>query len=184
MTRDDLLDALRRPPPALRPVLVGAVVGGICLLVGMDLVSALSIGAVGAVVVLGWWMTTGRKRHPWPEARLEQTDGTRREISALTSAFFGRDRRVSEAAVRRLRAIAERRLARHGAPIPGGFAAVARGEVAPDDVAAARALLDERSWRTLAGRGGWMPSLADLTHSIARLEQLGPDRSIDERQRT
>lgn len=171
-------------PPALRPFVVGAVVVGVLLLVGMRLLDALAVGAVAVVAAAAWWASAAGSREPWPEARLEQTDGTRREISAITWTFFGRERRVSEAAVRRLRSVAERRLAQHGAPVPGGFVAVARGEVAAPAVARARALLDERSWRALAGRGGTMPSLADLTHCIARLEELGPARPVDERQRT
>src|SRR5665648_881084 len=74
-----------------------------------------------AVLVAVGLVSGSRDPDPWPQARREETAGTRREVAALTWSFIGRDGRVSEAAVRRLRSDATRRLAQRGLVVPGGI---------------------------------------------------------------
>jgi hypothetical protein len=110
----------------------------------------------------------------WPPARRLEASGTRREISALTWTFVGRDGRVSEAAVRRLREVAAHRLARHGVIVPEDLGV--RRQPPPEraaDLERARAMLGERVWRTLHATGG-LPSLNDIAYTVDVLERLSP----------
>lgn len=183
LTRDLELDL------DLRPLITAVVVGVGSAVLGMRVVDALLIGLVTLVLaVVGFNLDRGLVNE-WPPADLEEYDGTRREISALTWSFVGRDGRVSEAAVRRLRAVATRRLARQGVVVPGGVRPPARrpaGDPSPADAPVdeptrrARELLGERAWATLTGSGGWMPSLHDVAACVDRLERLGTTPS-DER---
>src|SRR5690606_38006179 len=113
------------------------------------------------VAVVGVSLDAGDE-HPWPEVQVEETDGTRRDVAALTWTFLGRDGRVTEAAVRRLREVTGRRLARHGVRL---VSVVDRAGAAwshdPEQDARARALLGDRAWATLSATGGVMPSMND-----------------------
>ena len=160
----------------VRPPAVAVAVGLVALLVGLRAVDAL----LAALVVLGAGLVAVTARAgdhvPWPVHDPAPTDGARPEISALTWSFTGRDGRVTEAAVRRLRGVALHRLARaglHGVVLTGADPvdplALARREEARD-------LLGERAWAALTSVGGWLPSLADVEHCVDVLERLVPPR--------
>ena len=157
--------------PLLGAVLVG-IVAGVLGLYGGD---ALLVGLVAGVVVAVVLLVGAAEPSGWPAARREETSGTRREVSALTWSFIGLDGRVTEAAVRRLRVDASRRLALRGVVVPGGLGATTQRD-APDDVkAAASDALGDRAWRILTAPGGYMPSLADVAHCIEVVEGLAPE---------
>lgn len=187
--------------PDWRAVGTGLAAGLLANAVGIGELSSVLVGlavAVAGVVVLALDAGEG---YQWPPDDLAQTDGARREISSLTWSFVGRDGRVSENAVKHLQEVASRRLARHGAVVPGGLrnlphtqaladdaAAVLRSDGSPDPAAVAHAaavraagaraeeLLGPRAWRCLAGRSGWLPSLSDVAHCIDVLEGMGRDQ--------
>ena len=114
----------------------------------------------------------------WPAERRVEASGARREISALTWTFIGLDGHVTEAAVRRLRADATRRLAQRGIVIPGGLGATTATSPAIDEEVRARArdALGERAWAILVRPGGTMPSLADVAHCVDVVERLAADQ--------
>src|SRR5665647_2063162 len=102
---------------------------------------------------------------------------SRRRWPPLPPSPRGRGSRVSEAAVRRLRSDATRRLAQRGLVVPGGVSSsTATSPDVPDEVRErARAALGDRAWRILTAPGGWMPSLADIGHCVDVVERLGTD---------
>lgn len=157
----------------LRAVLVGVVVAVTAVALGLAASDALLLGLVAYVITLvGLTLEAGRS-HVWPTVDLDETDGVRREIAALTWTFVGREGRVSEAAIRRLRPLAERRLLRHGLslPVPLGPALAALDDPRRDQ---ARVLLGERVWATLTGPGGYLPTFTEIAHCVDVLERLGP----------
>lgn len=160
-----------------RPVVTALIVGVFAGVLGLRWGDALLVGLVTAVLVAVGLVSGSRDPDPWPKARPEETAGTRREVAALTWSFIGRDGRVSEAAVRRLRSDATRRLAQRGLVVPGGItASTATSPDVPDEVRErARAELGGRAWKILTARGGWMPSLADIGHCVDVVERLGTD---------
>ncbi len=111
----------------------------------------------------------------WPRSRSHERHGRRSEVAAITWSLARRDGRVAEPAVRRLRAVAVRRLARAGLPLSAGFRgpADARGEA---ERGAARAVLGERAWATLTVPGGRLPTPADVAACVRVLEDVLPTR--------
>lgn len=160
-----------------RPVVTAVIVGVSAGVLGLRWGDALLVGLVTAVLVAVGLVSGARDPDPWPQARPEETAGTRREVAALTWSFIGRDGRVSEAAVRRLRSDATRRLAQRGLVVPGGItSSTATSPDVPDEVRErARAALGDRAWQILTAPGGWMPSLADIGHCVDVVERLGTD---------
>lgn len=163
--------------PSWRPVVTALIVGVSAGVLGLRWGDALLVGLVTAVLVAVGLVSGSRDPDAWPQARPEETSGTRREVAALTWSFIGRDGRVSEAAVRRLRSDATRRLAQRGLVVPGGISSsTATSPDVPDEVRErARAALGDRAWRILTAPGGWMPSLADIGHCVDVVERLGTD---------
>ena len=161
-----------------RPVVTALIVGVSAGVLGLRWGDALLVGLVTAVLVAVGLVSGSRD----PDALAEgppggDRSGTRREVAALTWSFIGRDGRVSEAAVRRLRSDATRRLAQRGLVVPGGItSSTATSPDVPDEVRErARAALGDRAWKILTARGGWMPSLADIGHCVDVVERLGTD---------
>lgn len=164
----------------LRPLIIAA-----CALLGSGIIGlrwfdALLLGLIVFVLASVATSLEGGAEDPWAAAPPEEADGARSEVAALTWSFFGRDGRVTEVAVRRLRADATRRLARHRVVIPGGLNARTEGsDIDPEVVARARSLLGERAWATLTAPGGLMPSILDVAHCVDVIEGLGsPDTQV------
>jgi len=165
----------RRRRDALWSAGFGLAVG----LIGLAWADAVLAGLIGFVLLtaLSEAVAAVRGADParrWPRHRPAPRDGARREVGALSWAFAGRPGLVSEEAVRRLRADAARRLARHGVVLPGGLNAGTPRSAAPDDVVRARALLGEPAWTVLTSPGGVMPSLADAARCVEAVERLAP----------
>ena len=80
--------------------------------------------------------------------------------------MVGRDGRIGERVLRRLRDVAARRLARHGLTV--------------DDAEAER-LLGTRAIRTLTHTRSPLPSVADVKHTVDMLDRLGPRRRHPDR---
>lgn len=168
--------AERRTRPWVRPALAGAAVALLAVLVGMAVPDALAVAlVVGGLVAVAGTGGAGQE-HLWPAEDDGTAEGSRRELTALTWTFTARDGRVSEAAVRRLREDAVRRLARRGVVLPDGRLTggpAGQDETVQEQRAQARELLGERAWRTLTSPGGWLPSIADIAHCVDVVERLG-----------
>lgn len=147
--------------PDLRPVAVAAGLALAVDLLGLGTRDAIFVGMVALVVGYLALLAMHGDRVAWPGADLEATDGTRREMNRLTWSLIGRDGRVSEAAVRQLRADAARRLAGYGVTL-GDPRAVA--------------LLGPKVHATLTTHGGLMPSLREIAACVEAVEALGPAR--------
>lgn len=158
-----------------RPVVTALVLGALALLMGLSVWDAVVVTVAAAVLTVALVVLGTGQEYPWPEARLDAAAGTRREVAAITWSLIGRDGRVSEAAVRRLRADATRRLGARGVHLPGGLNASTPSSPVIDDDAreAARRLLGDRAWAILTAPGGWMPSLTDIAHCVEVIERLG-----------
>lgn len=159
-----------------RPVLVFAGLTLGSAVVGLRWGDAALVGLVAAVVTAVASMVGAGETDPWPRYRPPDQAGTRRDVMALTWSFIGREGRVSEFAVRRVRLDATRRLAARGVVVPGGLGATTRTspDVGDDVRARARALLGDRAWFILTTPGGTMPSLADIAHCVEVVERLEP----------
>lgn len=169
---------LRRAAGAVRPYVVPAVVavgvGGLSalLLAPRD---AVLVGLLAfAVAVLARVLDRGAQ-HPWPDEPMLLRRGARHDVTAISWSLAGREGRVSETAVRRLRDDARRRLALHGVHVPD-LAAVE--DLPPATRDAARALLGP-AWDVLTARGRLLPTLRQVERCVAALESLahatGPD---------
>jgi hypothetical protein len=128
---------------------------------------------VAAVVLLGVvvpLLDAGRDAE-WPAAPVRPRDGRRLDVAVLTWSLAGRDGRVSEAALRRVREIAVRRLARVGLPLSAGLTGPAdqRGEA---ERAAAAEALGPRAWAALTAPSGSLPSIADIAACVRALENV------------
>ncbi len=147
-----------------RPVLVLAAVAVVLLALGLDvrsaLVVALGAAALAAVVErVDLDPEPARERH-----RSAARDGTRGEVLELAWTMVGRDGRAGERVLRRLRAVAAGRLARHGADLAD-----------PDAAADVERLLGARALATLTRTSHPLPSASDVAHTVSALEHLGPD---------
>ncbi|MDT0164139.1 hypothetical protein Q9R32_01045 [Actinotalea sp. AC32] len=157
----------------VRPLLAGvavAVVADVLLLRTPDAVVA---GVAAALAVVLAASLGAGDEYLWPETGPDDAHGSRRDVTLLSWTLVGRDGRVTESAVRRVRANAERRLARRGARLAAGLGAVGTGANDAEAEARARALLGDRAWTALTGRGGWLPSLGDVQHCVDVVERLG-----------
>lgn len=161
-----------------RPVAGAAAIGLASGVLGLRWADAFLVGLIAGVVVAVFVVVRAADASAWPPARAIETSGTRRDVSALTWSFIGLDGHVSEAAVRRLRVDASRRLAQNGIVVPGGLRATTVRDVDPAVQEAARAALGDRAWRILTAPGGHMPSLADVAHCVEVVEGLSPGPAI------
>lgn len=161
-----------------RPYLIAIGVGLASGVLGLHWGDAFLVGLVAGVIGVGVLAAGAGRSYGWPEERRVEASGARREISALTWTFIGLDGHVTEAAVRRLRADATRRLAQRGIVIPGGLGATTATSPDVDDEVRIRArdALGERAWAILVRPGGSMPSLADVAHCVDVVERLAADQ--------
>jgi hypothetical protein len=161
-----------------RPYLIALGIGLASGVLGLRWGDALLVGLVAGVVGVGVLAAGAGRSYGWPAERQVEASGARREISALTWTFIGLDGRVTEAAVRRLRADATRRLAQRGIVIPGGLGATTATSPDIDEEVRARArdALGERAWAILVRPGGTMPSLVDVAHCVDVVERLAADQ--------
>lgn len=156
----------------LRPLIIAASCLLAAAILGLRLLDAILVGLVTFVVAAAATSARVPTEDAWPPADAMEPDGARGEVYALTWSFVGRDGRVSEVAVRRLRTDATRRLARQRVIVPGGLSS-ATARTADPAVEQARALLGERAWATLTAPGGLMPSILDVAHCVDVIESLG-----------
>ncbi len=158
----------------VRPFVIGPGVGLLALVVGLGPADALLVGLIALVIGVVAVVLGSGEAHEFPPADLSVSDGTRLEVATLTWSLIGRDGRVAEASVRRLRGVAARRLATVGVLLPAETAFRPDRDTDDEPHGRARELLGERAWRTLTTRGGWMPSLRDVAHCVDVLERLRP----------
>ena len=98
----------------------------------------------------------------WARDRLDRRHGARGEVQDLAWAMVGRDGRIGERVLRRLREVARSRLARHGLTV---------------DDPETETLLGTRAVRTLTRTRAPLPTVADVVHTLDVLDRLGPRRA-------
>lgn len=171
------------------PLVVGLGVLGGCLVLDMVTRDAVAAAVTAFGIALALRMLDKGAEHAWPDAGEQDTDGSRRDVAHLTWSLVGRDGSVSEAAVRRLREDAVRRLARVGVVLPAGLprggedradGAAGHGGSgtaatnSPEAEQRARALLGEPAWTVLTAPGGWLPDLGDVERCVDAIDRLVP----------
>lgn len=155
-----------------------AVAVALARVIAVPLPDALVIGAAVAVAGLVLPALGGGRDMDWPDPVTNPHHGRRVEVSRMTWLLAGRDGRVSEPGVRRIREVARARLARAGLPLSAGFdgPADARGQA---ERLAAQAALGPRAWSVLAAPSSRLPSVADVAVCVRALELIldeHPDR--------
>ncbi|MBO0923899.1 hypothetical protein J1G44_06760 [Cellulomonas sp. zg-ZUI199] len=165
------MTALRRLVRAVwdagwRPLAVGAAVAALAWALGMRTSSALVLG-LAAATLTAVLQRVDSLPEPRPARRVQAArDGGRGEVLDVAWSMVGRDGRVTERALRPLRAAGARRVARHGLDLTDDRQADAL-----------TGLLGRRAYGTLARRGHPTPTVGDLTHTLGVLERLGASRS-------
>jgi hypothetical protein len=143
--------------------------------IGMAGPDAVLLGLVVLTLLLvGSAVRSGDTSGSWPAPAATDTDGARPEVATLTWSLMGLDGRVSEEALRRLRADAIRRLARRGVVVPAGLGTETRAAPGNEMTRRARALLGDRAWRILTLADGRLPTLGEVDHCIDAIERLAP----------
>lgn len=146
-----------------RVILAGAAVTAFVKVLGLDLEHAVFLGVgvvVGCIAVLAL-RGTGASTAWLPDDRRER-DGSRLEVAALSWALLGRNGRVTEGALRRLRTVAEGRLNRHGLSLHR-----------VEDHDAIAALLGPTPWAVLTTRAH-MPGRREYEQCVRALEKADP----------
>lgn len=147
-----------------RPALAAAIVGVLSTVAGMAVAAVVLAAGAAALVVVAEHVDL--RAEPAPERhRTARRDGSRGEVLDLAWSMVGRDGRAGERSLRRLRAAAARRLARHGLDLADAA-----------DADGVRALVGARAHATLTRTTHPLPSLGDLQHTLTVLEGLGADR--------
>lgn len=147
----------------VRPAVAAALTTAVLLVLGIDLLPALVV-AVGAGGLAAVVERVDLRPEPVPEPPpLHRRDGVRGDVLELAWTMVGRDGRAGELALRRLRAVAAGRLARHGVDLadPGSADEVER-------------LLGARARATLTRTSYPLPTPGAVAHTVAALERLGP----------
>lgn len=151
----------------MRHVLVPAGVAsaaalGVALPGWLDPVHAVLLATVATVVVSAWRRLDGGVEEPWPDLPGVTRPGARHDVSELGWATFTRSGEVSQRVVRRVRALAVARLARHGVDAADPARAADVERLLGPDVAAGLA-------------SGRAPDARVLDRWLAAVERLGPD---------
>ncbi len=145
-----------------RPV-AGFVVGAVgSWAAGLTVATSALIGLLVAAGALLLTRLDGTPDPGWDRERLDRRHGARGEVQELAWAMVGRDGRIGERVLRRLRDVAGRRLARYGLTL--------------DDPETA-SLLGTRAVRTLTRTQSPLPSVADVKYTLDVLDRLGPRRT-------
>lgn len=150
---------MKRPLVTAGVALATAV--GVSLAGWLDPVHAFLLAAVAAVVVLVWHRLDDGVEEPWPDVPEETRPGARHDVSELGWATFTRSGEVSDRVVRRVRALATARLARHGVDAGDPAQAADVERLLGPDVAAGLASRRAPTARVL---GRWLDGL----------ERIGP----------
>lgn len=151
----------------MRPVLVPAGLAlaaalGVALAGWLDPVHAVLLATVATVVVLVWRRLDDGAEEPWPDPPEETRPGARHDVSELGWAAFTRSGEVSQRVVRRVRALAVARLARHGVDATDPAQAADVERLLGPDVAAGLA-------------SGRAPTARVLDGWLAAVERIGPE---------
>ncbi|WP_315098290.1 hypothetical protein [uncultured Cellulomonas sp.] len=143
--------------------LAGFLVGGVgAWAAGLTPGTSALLGLLVAAGVLLLSRLDGTPDPGWDRERLDRRHGARGEVQDLAWAMVGRDGRIGERVLRRLREVARSRLARHGMTL---------------DDPHAQSLLGTRAVRTLTRTTSPLPTVADVVHTLDVLDRLGPRRA-------
>ncbi|WP_454043907.1 hypothetical protein [Cellulosimicrobium sp. Marseille-Q8652] len=161
---------LRRAAPPATLVVVAAV--GLVVL-GSSVAHALMLAAAALSALLLWHSAEYTGDGTWPRLPPTDRDGARRDVSDLGWAILGKDGRVTDRAARRVRALADHQLARHGV----------HGDLAdPHVVARAAPLLGAPTAHALHDHAtrGTLPSPRALQTWLDAVERLATTPPPDE----
>ncbi|MBD8077806.1 hypothetical protein [Cellulosimicrobium arenosum] len=164
-TRWSTLDARTRRAAA--PTLVVLAAGAAAVIIGASWEHVLMLCAVAVAVALLWFRVDHGGDATWSRPPDVAREGARRDVSELGWAIVGRDGRVRERAARRVLALAEHQLVRHG---------VVDGLETPEALDAAARLLGARTSAGLqrVAAGGQTPTPRELQSWLDAIERLAP----------
>ncbi|WP_426593631.1 hypothetical protein ACPPVS_18105 [Cellulomonas sp. McL0617] len=148
-----------------RPYVAFAAAVVVALLAGFSYVTVALVGVAAVAGVLVLTRLEPRADPEFDRPRFDRRHGARGEVQELAWAMVGRDGRVGERALRRVREVARSRLARHGLVL---------GEDA--DARAIRDLVGDRAFRTLTRTGSPHPKMSEVRQAIDALERIGTTR--------
>ena len=158
------------PPPRVPAVTVGrivwsaiagAAVAALLWYLGVDAYFALALGLLTLTLGIVWAAFRGSATVPWPAPEDALPAGTRSDVARLAWAFQNHRGSVREPAVRAVRELASRRLARHGLDL---------GSEA--DRSAVVAAVGPAAYDALVPPGGILPSAAALAACLDSLDAL------------
>ena len=135
------------------------------LIAGLSYVSVALVGVAAVAAVLVLTRLEPRPDPGFERPRFDRRHGARSDVQELAWAMVGRDGRVSERMLRRVREVARTRFARHGLDL--------------DDPADARAIADlvgDRAFRTLSSTRSPHPKMSEVRQAIGALERIGTTR--------
>jgi len=145
--------------PAVGALVAAAAVGLALWFFGLALPFAVAAGVLVIAGVIAWSVHAGAEPPVYPVVRTEPRPGTRSDVVQTAWALRPRHGEVGDAGVKRVRAFARRRLARHGWDL--------------DDPAAVPAIRDavgDRAWAVLSGAAS--TRLSDVEHCLDVLESF------------
>ncbi len=162
---------MSNPRGLSRETVVLAVIGLIAIAVlawavGLEWPEAILV-ALSAVAVLGLRrLPVTNADDGWPALPDDADDrGVRRDVTRLSWTLHGYEARVERPSVRRLRAVAARRLAARGLDLES-----------PADAEACRTALGETAYAVVNADSRAQVDFDTFTEAVAAVEQLSPER--------
>jgi len=149
-----------------QPLAAFALLAGGTWFGGLRSWSPVLVGLAGAALVVVLLRIDAEPEPRWARPPQPRLHGVRGDVQDLAWTMVGRDKRVGEWVLRRLRVVATARLARHGLRL---------GAAEDDD--AVRELVGSRAFATLTRFSSPLPSLPDVRHTLDVLEALGTRRT-------
>ncbi|MGY4644071.1 hypothetical protein [Cellulomonas sp. URHB0016] len=148
-----------------QPVATFLVLAGMSWAGGLRSWSPVLVGLAGAALAVVLLRIDAEPEPRWARPAAPRLHGVRGDVQDLAWTMVGRDKRVGEWVLRRLRLVATTRLARHGLRLG-----------AAEDDGAVEALVGQRAFTTLTRYSSPLPTLPDVRHTLDVLEALGTDR--------
>jgi hypothetical protein len=141
--------------------IAGAAVAALLWYLGVEVYFSIALGLLIVALCVVWAAFRGSATVPWPITEQAPTAGTRSDVARLAWAFRTHRGSVREPAIRAVRELASRRLARHGLDLAA--------EADRDKIVAT---IGSAAYDALVAPGGILPSAAALSACLDALDAL------------